>query len=85
MTARDWWLSKFPNAFGEKVVHKLMSGAMIRFAERWRAIKVSGFERRQMTAFRQELVQEYEPETASIGKQRQRATPLPVLLAAFAR
>jgi len=39
-----------------------MFGAMIRAAERWRAIKVTEFERRQMTALRKELDQEYEAE-----------------------
>jgi hypothetical protein len=53
-------LKIIPNAFGEKPVLKLMFGAMIRAAERWRAIKVTDFERRQMAAVRQELDQEYE-------------------------
>ena len=53
-------LKIIPNAFGEKPVLKLMFGAMIRAAERWRAIKVTDFERRQMTAVRRELDQEYE-------------------------
>ncbi len=53
-------LKIIPNAFGEKAVLKLMFGAMIRAAERWRAIKVTDFERRQMAAARQELDQEYE-------------------------
>ena len=39
-----------PNAFGEKAVLKLMFGAMIRAAERWRAIRVSELECRQMRA-----------------------------------
>ena len=34
------------NAFAEKPVLKLMFGAMIRAAERWRAIKFAPFERR---------------------------------------
>ncbi|WP_353806809.1 transposase [Mesorhizobium sp.] len=42
-----------PNAFGEKPVLKLMFGAMIRAAERWRAIRITDFERRQMTVVRQ--------------------------------
>jgi putative transposase len=33
---------------------------MIRAAERWRAIRVTDFERRQMLAIRQELDHEYE-------------------------
>ena len=48
-------LKTISNAFGEKPVLKLMSGAMIRAAERWRAIKVTDFERRQMEVLRQEL------------------------------
>jgi transposase-like protein len=57
-------LKIIPNAFGEKAVLKLMFGAMIRAAERWRAIKITEFERRQMAALRKELDQEYE---ADIG------------------
>lgn len=53
-------LKIIPNAFGEKPVLKLMFGAMIRAAERWRAIRVTDFERRQMVAVRQELDHEYE-------------------------
>ncbi len=53
-------LKIIPNAFGEKPVLKLMFGAMIRAAERWRAIRVTDFERRQMEAVRQELDHEYE-------------------------
>jgi hypothetical protein len=41
-----------------------MFGALIRAAERWRSVKVTEFERRQMNAVRKELDQEYE---ASIG------------------
>jgi putative transposase len=37
-----------------------MFDAMIRAAERWRPIKVTDFERRQMDAVRRELDQEYE-------------------------
>lgn len=47
-------------AFGEKPVLKLMFGAMIRAAERCKAIRITDFERRQMAAVRQELDQEYE-------------------------
>jgi transposase-like protein len=53
-------LKIIPNAFGEKPVLKLMFGAMIRAAERWRAIKITDFERRQMAALREELNLEYE-------------------------
>jgi len=57
-------LKIIPNAFGEKAVLKLMFSAMIRAAERWRAIKVTDFERRQMKAVSEELDREYE---AQIG------------------
>ena len=53
-------LKIIPNTFGEKPVLKLMFGAMIRAAERWRAIRITDFERRQMTLVRQELDHEYE-------------------------
>lgn len=55
-------LEIIPNAFGEKPVLKLMFGAMIRAAERWRAIRVSEFERRQMAAVRKELDEIYKAE-----------------------
>jgi putative transposase len=57
-------LKIIPNAFGERAVLKLMFGALIRAAERWRSVKVTEFERRQMAAVRKELDEEYE---AAIG------------------
>ena len=61
-------LKIIPNAFGERAVLKLMFGALIRAAERWRSIKVTEFERRQLSGVRQELDQEYE---AQVGLKRQ--------------
>jgi transposase-like protein len=55
-------LKIIPNAFGEKPVLKLMFGAMIRAAERWRAIKITTFERRQLDALRKELDHDYKAE-----------------------
>ena len=49
-----------PNAFGGKALLKLMFGAMIRAAERWRAINVTELEHRLMAAVRQGLDREYE-------------------------
>ena len=43
-----------PHAFGERAVLKLMYAALIRAAERWRGIKISGFEQRQLKAIRGE-------------------------------
>ena len=61
-------LKIIPNAFGEKAVLKLMFGAMIRAAERWRAIRVSELERRQMRAAREELDHEYEAQNGLATK-----------------
>ena len=67
-------LKIIPNAFGEKPVLKLMFGAMIRAAERWRAIKLTDFERRQMAALRKELDQEYEAQSG-LAKQTSKGPP----------
>jgi putative transposase len=68
-------LKIIPNAFGERPVLKLMFGAMIRAAERWRAIKITDFERRQMAAVRQELDQEYEAAIAAPAPASTRSSP----------
>ena len=52
-------LKIIPNAFGEKPVLKLVFGAMIRAAERWRAIKATDLERRRMVAVRREFDHAY--------------------------
>ena len=57
-------LKIIPNVFGERAVLKLMFGALIRAAERWRSVKITEFERRQIAAIRNELDQEYE---AAVG------------------
>jgi transposase-like protein len=57
-------LKIIPNAFGEKAVLKLMFGAMTRAAERWRSIRITEFERRQLAALRHELDHDYE---AAVG------------------
>jgi putative transposase len=63
-------LKIIPNAFGEKAVLKLMFGAMTRAAERWRSIRITEFERRQMAALRHELDHDYE---AQVGLQTTRS------------
>ena len=64
-------LKIIPNAFGERPVMKLMFGAMTRAAERWRAIRLTEFERRQIDAVRKELADEYKSaDTASSAAQR---------------
>jgi putative transposase len=49
------------NGFGEKPVMKLMFGALIRAAERWRGLRLTEFELRQLAAVRKQLDAEYEP------------------------
>ena len=44
-----------PHAFGERAVLKLMYAALIRAAERWRGLKMTEFEQRQLQAIRAEL------------------------------
>ena len=68
-------LKIIPNAFGERAVLKLMFGALIRAAERWRSVKVTEFERRQMAAVRKELDEEYE---AAVGLNIQQLSDLTV-------
>ena len=53
-------LKIIPNAFEERPVLKLMFGAMTRAAERWRSIRFTDFERRQIAAVRTDLDAEYE-------------------------
>jgi hypothetical protein len=43
-----------PHAFGERAVLKLMYVALIRAAERWRGLRMTEFERRQLTAIRRQ-------------------------------
>jgi hypothetical protein len=50
-----------PNDFGEKPVLKLMFCALIRATERWRGLRFTEFELRQLAALRKELDEEYEP------------------------
>jgi hypothetical protein len=47
---------------------------MTRAAERWRAVKITDFERRQMAALRQELDEEYEA-TIGLKKGASKAKP----------
>jgi putative transposase len=67
-------LKIIPNAFGQKAVLKLMFGAMTRAAERWRSIRITAFERRQMAALRRELDQDDEA-TVGLDPTRSKSTP----------
>ena len=61
-----------PNGFGEKPVLKLMFGALIRAAERWRGLRFTEFELRQLAMLRKELDEEYQ---ASIMSQARSSQP----------
>jgi putative transposase len=62
------------DAFGENPVLKLVFGAMIRAAERWRAIGITTLERRQLDALRNELDHDYKTETC-LSPSRSAADP----------
>jgi putative transposase len=55
-----------PHAFGERAVLKLMYAALIRAAERWRGLRMTEFERRQLTAIRNELDRAHAERTAPV-------------------
>ena len=67
-----------PNAFGERPGLKLMFGAMTRAAERWRRVRFTEFERRQIAAVREELHAEYEAAdmTSPASQQARSATEI---------
>ena len=48
-----------PHVFGERAVLKLIYAALIRAAERWRGIKITEFEQRQLKAIREEINQDF--------------------------
>jgi transposase-like protein len=53
-----------PNAFGERPVMKLMYAALIRATEKWRGLRMTAFESKQLEALKAELDQDYEKRTA---------------------
>ena len=56
-----------PHAFGERAVLKLMYAALIRAGERWRGLRFSEFEHRQLKAIRDELDREFTRRTAPVA------------------
>jgi transposase-like protein len=60
-------LKIIPNGFGEKPVLKLMFGALIRAAERWRGLRFTEFELRQIAAVRNDLDAEYDAKVTRSG------------------
>jgi putative transposase len=64
-----------PHAFGERAVLKLMYAALVRATERWRGIRMSEFEQRQLNAIRQELDQAHAERTAPAVSRNLTAAP----------
>jgi putative transposase len=64
-------LKIIPNGFGEKPVLKLMFGALVRAAERWRGLRFSAFELRQIAAVRKDLDTEYDTTITRSGRSSQ--------------
>jgi transposase-like protein len=55
-----------PHAFGERAVLKLVYAALIRAAERWRGIRITEFEQRQLKAIRDEIDQDFTARNAPV-------------------
>jgi transposase-like protein len=64
-----------PHAFGERAVLKLMFASLIRAAERWRGLKFTEFERRQMKAIKDELDHDFAARTAPAAGTTVTASP----------
>ncbi|MFN0192976.1 MAG: IS256 family transposase [Aestuariivirga sp.] len=64
-----------PHAFGERAVLKLMYAALIRAAERWRGIKTTEFEQRQLKTIRDELDRDHAERTAPAVRSNITAPP----------
>jgi putative transposase len=64
-----------PHAFGERAVLKLMYAALIRAAERWRGLRMTEFEQRQLMAIRQELDRAHAQRTAPVASANVTASP----------
>ncbi len=60
-----------PNGLGEKPVLELMFGALIRAAERWRGLRFTEFELRQLAALQKGLAEEYEASMISPARSSQ--------------
>ena len=56
------------HAFGERPVLKLMYAALVRGSERWRGLKVTEFERKQLERLRSELLERHRDEHAPAVK-----------------
>ena len=68
-------LKVIPSAWGGKAVLKLMSAAMTRASEKWRPIKMSGFERRRPDQIRKDPDGECETANGPLSSPKTEARP----------
>jgi transposase-like protein len=66
-------LNAVKTMFGEQAVLKLMYASLVRGSERWRGIKVSEFERRQLVALREQLLADHRRRHAPVVLKPDRA------------
>jgi putative transposase len=64
-----------PHAFGERAVLKLMYASLIRAAERWRGLRMTEFEQRQLKTIRDELDRAHAERTAPVVNANVTAAP----------
>ena len=64
-----------PHAFGERAVLKLVYAALIRAAERWRSIRTTEFEQRQLKAIRDEIDRDFSARNAPVTSATVTAAP----------
>jgi putative transposase len=64
-----------PHAFGERAVLKLIYAALIRAAERWRGIRITEFEHRQLKAIRDEIDNDFTARNAPVTSATVTAAP----------
>jgi len=64
-----------PHAFGERAVLKLVYAALIRAAERWRGIRTTEFEQRQLKAIRDEIDRDFSARNAPVTSATVTAAP----------
>ena len=63
--------------FGERAVLKLMYAALIRASDRWRGIRITDFERRQLEHLREQLQIEHRRRYAPVTTSAQKTTAPP--------
>ena len=68
-----------PHAFGERAVLKLIYAALIRAAERWRGIRITEFEQRQLKVIRDEIHKDFAERNAPSSEPYSHHRPNPFI------